>query len=78
MLDTIQNILLFSVLVGGMKNPDLGRYRSNRTSKVQVWFSGSRRDKAQGQEYRTNTKGVQQLFQCGRLRPESLNSIFFG
>jgi len=33
---------------------------------------------AQGQGYRTNPKGVQQLFQCGRLRPESLNSIFFG
>ena len=61
-----------------MKNPDLGRYRSNRTSKVQVWFSGSGGDKTQGQEYRTNPKGVQQHFQCGRLRPVSLNSIFFG
>jgi len=30
-----------------------------------------------GKSYRAHRAGLQQLFQCGKLRQESLNNIFF-
>ena len=32
----------------------------------------------QGKTYRARGDGLQQIFQCGKLRPECLNNIFFG